>query len=225
MNGLIQSIFAKSPLKPLVKHICKVHECCSALVPFFQAVYADNWQEALETQQQIKALEEEADKIKMNIRMKLPKGLFMPVDRTDLLHLVTQQDKIANQAKDIAGIVLGRQLKVPEEVREDFLRYIRRCLDATLLASKVIGELENLLEIGFRGKEVKLVEEMVEELDVIESDTDSIQIDLRHRLYQLEATLNPVDAIFLYDILKMIGALADQAESIGSTLEVMVGRA
>ena len=134
MNGLIQSIFAKSPLKPLVKHICKVHECCSALVPFFQAVYADNWQEALETQQQIKALEEEADKIKMNIRMKLPKGLFMPVDRTDLLHLVTEQDKIANQAKDIAGIVLGRQLKVPEEVREDFLRYIRRCLDATLLA-------------------------------------------------------------------------------------------
>jgi predicted phosphate transport protein (TIGR00153 family) len=225
MNGLIQSIFPKSPLKPLVKHICKVHECCSQLVPFFEAVFSDNWEAAQTAQQSIKAMEKEADKIKMEIRMKLPTGLFMPFARTDLLELVSQQDKIANRAKDIAGIVLGRHLHVPKDIENDFLQYIRRCLDATLLATKVISELENLLEIGFKGKEVKVVEKMVEDLDVIESDTDNIQIEIRHSLYQRESELNPIDAIFLYDILNKIGDLADQAERIGTKLEVMVGRA
>ena len=69
MNGLIQSIFPKSPLKPLVKHICKVHECCSQLVPFFEAVFSDNWEAAQAAQQTIKSMEKEADKIKMEIRI------------------------------------------------------------------------------------------------------------------------------------------------------------
>ncbi len=225
MTGLFQSIFPKSPLKPLVKHICKVHECCCELVPFFEAVLTDDWEKAQLTQQNIKAMEKEADKIKMEIRLKLPTGLFMPFARTDLLQLVSQQDKIANRAKDIAGIVLGRHLHVPKDVEVDFMNYINRCLDATKLACKVISELENLLETGFRGKEVKLVEKMVADLDVIESNTDNLQIELRHKLYQRESELNPVDAIFLYDILNKIGDLADQAERVGSKLEVMVGRA
>ena len=34
----------------------------------------------------------------------------MPVDRADVLELLTQQDRIANKAKDISGRVIGRQL-------------------------------------------------------------------------------------------------------------------
>ena len=35
---------------------------------------------------------------------------------------------------------------------------IKRCLDATELAVKAIGELDELLETGFRGRELQLVE-------------------------------------------------------------------
>ena len=52
--------------------------------------------------------------------MKLPRGLFLPIDRTDLLELVTQQDKLANYAKDIAGRMIGRQFGIPEEMQEEF---------------------------------------------------------------------------------------------------------
>ena len=56
--------------------------------------------------------------------MKLPRGLFLPIDRTDLLELVTQQDKLANYAKDIAGRMIGRQFGIPEEMQESFLKYV-----------------------------------------------------------------------------------------------------
>lgn len=225
MHGLIQSIFAKSPFKPLFKHIKKVHECCSLLIPFFEAVFSDSWEKALENQQSIKTLEKEADNIKKEIRLKLPTGLFMPFDRSDLLELVTQQDKIANRAKDVAGIVLGRQLHIPEDIKNQFMAYIARCLDATKQATKIIGELEDLLETGFRGKDADKVQQMVGELASIESDTDDLQIELRHCLYKREKEMNPIDAIFLYEVLNKIGDLADQAERVGSKLEVMIGRA
>ena len=78
MNGLIQSIFAKSPLKPIVKHIKKVHECSEHLVPFFKAVCEDNWDAALKEQQQIKALENEADENQNKTAVR-----FIHADRKD----------------------------------------------------------------------------------------------------------------------------------------------
>ncbi|WP_205314005.1 DUF47 family protein, partial [Rheinheimera maricola] len=90
-----------------------------------------------------------------------------------------QQDKIANKAKDISGRVLGRELEIPETIQTEFTAYVQRCIDATEMASQVINELDELLETGFRGREVNLVIKMVEQLDAIEHDTDEMQIKLR----------------------------------------------
>lgn len=218
------NLFAKSPLKPLYEHINKVHECCCMLPEFFECVFSDNWEQAKKVQQKISQLEKDADSIKRNIRINLPNSLFMPVDRTDLLELLTQQDKIANRSKDVAGLMLGRQLHIPKEVKDEFMRYIKRCLDATELATKVIHELEDLLETGFRGKERNVVESMVKDLDIIEDDTDQIQIALRRQLYLRESEFNPIDAMFLYRVLDKIGDLADQAERVGSRLELMISK-
>ena len=109
----ILGLFAKSPIKPLQKHIVKVHQCSQQLVPFFDAVAEDRWEDAEKIRQQIAQLEKEADILKREIRLKLPRGLFLPVARTDLLELLTQQDKIANRAKDISGRMLGRKMEFP----------------------------------------------------------------------------------------------------------------
>ncbi len=218
------NLFAKSPLLPLFQHITKVHECCLELSPFFEAVFSDDWEQAQASQKKISNLEKEADLLKKEIRLNLPNSLFMPLARTDLLDLVNQQDKIANRAKDIAGLMLGRHLHIPIDVKENFMRYISRCLDATELAVKVIHQLDDVLETGFRGKEVKVVESMVKDLDLIEDDTDQIQVNLRHELYLREKELNPIDAMFLYKVLDKIGDLADQAERVGSRLEAMVSK-
>ena len=218
----IMGLFAKSPIKPLQRHVMCVNECCSHLVGFFEACHQGDWEKAEELRNTISQLEKDADVLKREIRLKLPSGLFMPVSRTDLLSLLTQQDKLANLAKDIAGRVIGRQLQVPAPLHENFIDYLKRCLDASAQAQKAISELDELLETGFKGREVTLVAEMIHELDAIEDDTDSMQIQLRQQLMAIESEYNPIDVIFLYKILEWVGAIADQAQRVGSRLEMML---
>lgn len=215
-------VFAKSPLKPLEEHIKVVYKCSQGLLPFFEAVYCADWVAAAECQQNISSLEKHADDLKRELRVSLPVGIFMPIQRQDVLELLTQQDKIANKSKDISGRILGRKLLMPDAMQDSFLAYLKRCLDATKQANKVINELDDLLEAGFKGREVKLVEEMIGELDLIEDDTDSLQIGLRKDLLELEKDLNPVDVMFLYNIIEWVGELADISERVGSRLELML---
>lgn len=220
----ILGLFAKSPIKPLQKHMATVHNCCCQLRPFITAVQAGEWQTAEQHQLQIARLEREADALKREIRLRLPRGLFMPLARTDLLELLTQQDKIADRAKDIAGLMLGRRLAMPADLGPDFIAYLERCLDATALAASAIGELDDLLETGFRGRELELVEQMVHQLDEIEDDTDQLQVSLRQQLYAREGELCAIDALFLYKVLETMGDLADQADRVGARLELMLAR-
>ena len=148
----------------------------------------------------------------------------MPVERGDLLELVTQLDKLANYAKDISGRVIGRKLHVPEQIQTEFLAYVRRSLDSSDQARRVIDEMDQLLETGFRGREVNFVNDMINELDKIEDDTDHMQIVLRRTLLDLEASYNPIDMMFLYKIIEWVGVLADQAQRVGSRIELMLAR-
>ena len=91
-------------------------------------------------------------------------------------------------------------------------------------ACTAINELDELLETGFRGREVDLVEKMITELDAIEDDTDTMQIDIRLKLKGLEDGLNPIDVMVTYRMIEWIGDLADVAERVGSRLELMLAR-
>jgi predicted phosphate transport protein (TIGR00153 family) len=220
----ILGVFAKSPIKPLEKHIRLVTKCCNQLIPFFAACTEKDWSTAAKVRRKLSKLEQDADDLKRQLRLELPGGLFMPVDRADLLELLTQQDKIANRAKDIAGRVLGRKLEIPESLQEEFLVYLTRCIDATEKAADAINELDDLLETGFRGREVGLVANMIQQLDEIEDDTDGMQITLRKGLLAIEDDLKPVDVMFLYQIIDWVGDLADLAERVGARLEILLAR-
>lgn len=148
----------------------------------------------------------------------------MPVERTDMLELLTQQDKIANKAKDISGRIVGRNLGIPLELKPAFMVYLSRCIDATAYAAKAIDELDELLETGFKGREMDLVSDMIHQLDLIEDDTDVMQAKLRKQLQAVEDGYNLIDVMFLYKILEWVGDLADQAERVGSRLELMLSR-
>jgi len=223
-SNSIMGVFAKSPIKPLEKHIRMVTKCCNQLVPFFAACVEQDWEKAGKVRTKLSDYEKEADALKRQLRLELPGGLFMPVDRADLLELLTQQDKIANKAKDIAGRMFGRQMQIPEALEKQFIAYLQRCLEATEKAADAINELDDLLETGFRGREVDLVENMINQLDEIEDDTDNMQIALRRDLLEIESTLNCVDVMFLYQIIEWVGDLADLAERVGARLEILLAR-
>jgi hypothetical protein len=51
-----------------------------------------------------------------------------------------------------------------------------------------------------------------------------MQIALRKDLLALERDLNPVDVMFLYQIIDWVGDLADLAERVGARLEILLAR-
>ena len=205
-------------------HMEIANQCVGQLIPFFKSVLEKDHSKAKEAYKEINKLENKADSLKKKLRLHMPKGLFMPVARRDLLELLQVQDKAANQAKDIAGIIVGRKMIFPQKVAELIPDYVKRCVDACQQAKKVIDELDELVETGFAGKEIEIVASIINELDDIEKDTDKMQIKIRAALLKIEKDLPPVDVIFYYKIIEGIGEVADIAQRIGSRVELLLAK-
>jgi len=223
MNPL-SNLFGKSPFVPLQEHMEVVQDCASHLVPFFDAVLEGNWEKAKQEQAEIVALENKADDIKKKLRLHLPKNLFMPVPRNDVLELLRSQDQIANLSRDIVGIMVGREMAIPEPLEEMMRTSVALAVAATLQALKGIEELDELLESGFRGPEVDFVERLIEQLDTLEHDTDDHKIKVRTTLFKIEKDYNPVDVMFLYQIIDWVSDIADKAQRVGSRLQILIAR-
>jgi predicted phosphate transport protein (TIGR00153 family) len=222
MANVLANIFGSSPVRPLEKHIGIAFRCAKQLNGFFAAAIKGDWEKAALVRGEIERLEHEADDLKKKIRLGLPKSLFMPVPREDLLELLLVQDKIANRTKDVSGIVLGRKLPIPADIADQFLDFVDRNVDAAKQARKSVRELDELFTAGFRGAEVELVTALIDKLDRIETDTDDKQAALRASVYAIEETLNPIDAVFLYQVIELTGEIADMAERVGRRLELLL---
>lgn len=223
-GGYMSGIFGSSPVSPLQKHMAKVYACATELVPLFNAVINEDWDEVARLQKLISDLEREADVLKKALRLNLPKGLFMPVSRQDLLEVLLMQDKIANKSKDIAGTILGRHMTLPDPIQEDYIRFVERCVAACKQARKAINEFDELVETGFSGREIDIVTEMINKLDSIESETDTLQAEIRSKIFAIEKDLPPIEVIFLYKVIEATGDVADRAQNVGSRLQLMLAR-
>jgi len=223
-KSYISGLFGTSPIRPLQQHMNVVHICVKNLDPLFSGVIEEDWDRASKAAKAITDGEHEADDLKKELRHHLPKGLFMPVDRRDLLDVLLMQDSIANRAKDIASLIMGRKMTIPKQMQELFIPYGQRCIGSVEQASNIIHELDELVETGFRGLQVEHVENMISKLDDIESETDKLQRQLRDILFTLEDELRATDVMFTYRLIEWIGRVADAAQKVGSRLQIMLAR-
>ena len=222
MANMLANIFGASPVRPLEKHMDIVFRCAKKLRPFINAVIKRDLKRMAEVRAQIEELENQADDLKKEIRLNMPKSLFMPVPREDLLELLLVQDKIANRTRDVSGIIFGRQMKIPKAIAKSYVDFVTCNIDAVKQARKSVRELDELFTAGFKGAEVQLVAELIEELDRLETLTDEQQTELRAEVFEIEKTLDPIDAVFLYQVIELTGEIADMAERVGRRLELLL---
>lgn len=218
----VARIFGRSPFGPMQDHIDVCCRCAEMVLPLLDAVAVADFAEVERLQEEITALENEADEMKITIRENLPRGFFLPVSRPDLLELLNRQDRIANRAKGIAGLVLGRRLTFPDPITGAVRELAASCVDACEQAQEVVHRLDELLEAGFRGRETKQVRRMVRNIDDKERQCDEMEARLRGELFQLEGELAPVDVMFMYRVIEWIGDLANHAEQVGHRLDQLL---
>jgi len=218
----ITSLFGKSPITPLQKHMKQVHSCLKDFNAFAKAADAQDWEKAETVCISINNREEKADKLKKKLRMNLPSTFMMPFSRRDLLDVLLIQDSIANITKDLAGLMMTRHMVFPEEIADDFIKLAGLCIKTSAAALVAINELDELLETAFSSRNRKIVGKMIKTVNELEHETDDAQNDIRNKLFALEPDLPSVDVMFYYRAIEWLGETADAAQKVGSRFEVML---
>ena len=220
----LAALLRHSPFKPMQQHMRAVKQCVDEVPGLFDALIAGDADGVTKSKDLIFGYEQNADDIKNELRSHLPKSLFMPVDRRDLLELLDMQDTIADTAQDIAGLLVERDMEVPAAMKEPLVELVARCVETVAQAALIIEELDELVEMGFGGREAARVEEMVAELNRLEDHTDELGMSLSRVLFEHEDEMKPVSVMFWYQLVQWIGDLADYAEKTGDRLRLLIAR-
>ena len=199
-----------------------VVQCAGQVPGLFEALCAGDEEKIHAVRDEIFALENKADEIKNELRSHLPKTIFMPVDRRDILEILDLQDSIADTAQDIAGALMVRQPKVLNSIRSPLMNLTERCLDACHQMAKIMEQLDELVETGFRGHGNEIVLAMIDELNRIETDTDHKSIDLLSEIFAHEDELDPVSVMVWHRLIRWVGDLADYSEMVGNRLRLLI---
>ncbi len=217
----IQNLFRASPVKPMQEHMRASLACAGKVTELFEAMSSGDRQAISRVRAEIDTLEHEADRIKNEIRANLPGRLLLAMERRDMLEILNAQDDIADTAQDIAGLADQRAMVLPESLRDPMNLLVQRVLAACEQAERVIGALDELVETGFRGREAARVEEMIDSLGRIETETDHLAETVTRKVFELESELG-VGTVYWWHMIGWVADLADAAERVGNRLRLLI---
>ncbi len=220
----ILGLFARSPFGALVQHTERVHDTVVLIRPLFEAFAAGDWEKTEEIYRQIEELEHKADLVKNDIRDHLPKSLFLPVDRGDVLKFLKEQDRIADDVEDLGVLLTMRRTPMPEALQEGVFALVDAVIQASDAWYGVARELPTLQEASFTGPEVDRILERVNRVAELERVADDRQAEVTKLLFEHEAEIGPVSVMMWFNILRVLGYIANHAENTADLLRLMLAK-
>lgn len=216
----IAKMFGRSPFIPLQSHMEMVATCVESLPKVMAAWEARDEAQIAELCTFISNTEYQADQLKRDIRNSLPRGLFLPVDRVNLLRILNTQDGIADRAENIAVLTTFKFAVHLEGFKALFENFMAKNLAAFTKVKAIIGELDELLESGFGGAEARRVGEMADEVARSEYESDVAQRGLLKELLSHEDTLSYGDFFLWTRIIKQWSEISDRSEQLANAVRL-----
>lgn len=221
----IFGLFAASPFEPLSKLAHKVADCAQELPALFDAFFEGDYDAVRAQAEAISQLEHEADRLKDQVRDSLPKTIFLPVDRRDLLEVVASLDAIADCAEDVGILFTLREMEPHEELVEPLQELLPQVMKVVDKMLAIFDRLEVLMEVGFRGPEVRQVQQMIEELGRLEHEADVTQDALARTLFSdIGDDIKPGSLMLWNKILNKVGDVANTAEKAGTRVRLFIAQ-
>ena len=214
----IAKLFGRSPFVPLQRHMEKVVECVDIGLKAFESLQKGDYATVLEIAKQVSVLEHDCDQIKHDIQSQLPRGIFMPIDRRNLLEMLQQQDQLADQIENVVTLLTLREIQLPQPLAADFKKLLDKNLEAFHGAVKIVNELDELLETGFGGAEAEQVREMVMAVAKSEHEADQLQITLLRGLFDETHRLSAAEMILWDKVFKEVSGLANVSERLANSI-------
>jgi hypothetical protein len=217
-------LFAKNPFKPMKRHMKLATECAKYMPDAMEAFLAGDQVRLREIREKVVQMERDADGIYAEIQDRLPRTVFTPVARHDLLKVLEMQEEITDRCEDIVGLLIDLPLEVPVEIQEPLLRMTNRCVEAVVEAREIVKLIDLLLNTGFKGPNVEVMKGKIQDVLVIETDADSIRNEITHALFGHCKDMDAVSIVFLYRLVEWIDDLADCSEQLAIRSRILVAR-
>ncbi len=218
----IASLFRSSPFAPLQTHMEQVAECVSDLQLLYDAYTVQDYDKIEQLAKQISKKEHMADLTKNEIRNNLPRGIFLAINRADLLDILSLQDTIADKAEDVAILFTMKKLEPIDGLDQELKTFVEKNIQSVKEVHLILKQLDELLETSFSGREAKLVTEMVDNISLIEHEVDLIQVDLLRKLFMHETEI-PYSSFYLWtNIFKTLAGLSNTAEKLANRVRMVL---
>jgi predicted phosphate transport protein (TIGR00153 family) len=217
-------LFGKSPFGPLQAHAVKVNECVHLLRPLFDALLSGDMERVESLIDEISDLEHEADNIKNDLRDKLPRSLFLPAARSDLLVVLEVQDAIADAAEDTAALLRIRKVTIPDSFKHELLMLVESGQVACDNLMRLFTRLQDLLEGSFRGKPAADMFEGIMEVSRAEQHADAVVHGLLSRLYNSVDQFSTPEFIIWDKLISNLSRLADLSEKAANRMRMIIAR-
>lgn len=221
MRAIIR-LFAKSPFGLLVKHSGQVQETVQLLRPLIAAFLAGDKAGLRDLHDEICRKEHKADETKAAVRDHMPKSVFLPVNRGDVLNYIKEQDGIADAVEDLAVIMKMRTPKIVPELEPKLLALVDQVVSAADDLFDAARRMTNLAASSFSGPEVDKVLEMVAKVNHAEWEADKLQAEFSAMVFEHEDEIDPISVFQWVHIVEVLGDVADHAENTGDMLRLML---
>jgi predicted phosphate transport protein (TIGR00153 family) len=214
-------LFGRSPVAPLQHHMQLAEECVQLLCQLVEASCSDGPSASEDIRESLAEAVDGARLLRRDIRENLPRGLLLAMPRVDLLGLLESQQRIADAALAAATPLAVRGLEVPASLRKPLQRLCSLLADCASQAQAAIRELDEMLEKGFGGDQ-KIVRRALDTLDRQRQRCREQHLRVLRGAQAAEASLAPLDAMFLYRLSDALAELAELSGEVGEQMRLLL---
>jgi predicted phosphate transport protein (TIGR00153 family) len=216
------SVFLSSPFEGLLEHAEKIKECAWAFQQAIECHINDQCEIFEQYRSEVDKLESEADAIKRRIRVHLPKGALIPVDKFELFRYLHEQDKVLDAVEEALDWLSFRsEPGIPQALEKDFFLLVDAVLDPVEEMCRMVSEARQYFK-SFSEKQRRTIKDIIQALRRHEHNADKVEDAIKAKVLNL-----PIDAVTVYHMIRLaetIGSIADHAENAGDMMQAMLAR-
>lgn len=214
----IGKLFGRSPFGQIQQHMDQVSKCIHKMSEAIDVVKAGRFQELERFSVEVSQLEHQADQIKDDIRGRLLKRVFMPINRSEVLEILSLQDSLADTAEDICKVLTLKSLPMPEDLKQDFDQFVEHNLQAFNIVANVIGQLDELIESGFGGVEAERIRGLAKDAAFAEHQADLIQLQLLKKIYAHDGDMTVGEFHLWMRLTRLLSRISNVSENLANRI-------
>ncbi len=200
-----------------LEQISKALDTVTLLNQAMRSMSEGKKKEALQQIENLFKVEEDVDKLRMEVFKELSKGAALFADyREDLLHLVKRLDTLADHVKDAARCLeMLQDVQLPKELCDNTVHMTSILVDC---AKALRGSIEKL--------SVNSAEALAfaRKIDETEHEIDAVYLKTKSAFVKYGDQMNSGVTVIFDDLIEFIEQAADMCADTGDYIEILAGR-